>query len=339
MHSGQVGKSGSTEHVAVVDVLRGLAAASVFWFHLTGLSFLTLPGLRASGAYGWLGVQAFFVISGFVIPYSLHRAGYRVAWFGTFLWKRIVRLDPPYLVTVAAAVGYFYLASHSSLHRGAAYDLSWQRILAHIGYVNAFVGLPWFIDVFWTLAIEFQYYLVVGLVYPALAWKGWWGTTATFLLGTIPALTIPGNQYLAHHAPIFLLGIFAFRYRALGTSREQWLLASAASILLAGYVDGIPEAVVAALASVVILFVKYSRPWLRSLGDISYSLYLTHALVTGIAVTQAIRFLGNGTPVQVTALLIGIAVAVTTAWFLNRFVEVPSKRWAAMIRYPAKPTS
>lgn len=57
--------------IAIVEVIRGLAALAVAWFHLTG----TYPSgwVRASGSYGWLGVDAFFVISGFVVPYSIHR--------------------------------------------------------------------------------------------------------------------------------------------------------------------------------------------------------------------------------------------------------------------------
>src|SRR5580698_10448489 len=50
-----------------VEYTRGVAAFMVMWFHFTYL----LPDgvLRASGLYGYLGVEAFFVITGFIIPY------------------------------------------------------------------------------------------------------------------------------------------------------------------------------------------------------------------------------------------------------------------------------
>ena len=61
------------------DCLRGMAAAGVAWFHITnGNPEFSPPALlKASGAHGWLGVEVFFVISGFVIPYALHAARYR----------------------------------------------------------------------------------------------------------------------------------------------------------------------------------------------------------------------------------------------------------------------
>jgi peptidoglycan/LPS O-acetylase OafA/YrhL len=69
----------------IIEVLRGLAAFSVMWFHFTNgnQDFLQEGWLELSGKYGWLGVEVFFVISGFIIPYSLWRSQYTVKhhWF------------------------------------------------------------------------------------------------------------------------------------------------------------------------------------------------------------------------------------------------------------------
>jgi peptidoglycan/LPS O-acetylase OafA/YrhL len=43
----------------------------------------------------------FFVLSGFIIPYSMARASYTVADFPRFVLKRVTRIDPPYLVAIA----------------------------------------------------------------------------------------------------------------------------------------------------------------------------------------------------------------------------------------------
>src|SRR5215210_4781626 len=69
------------ERIHGLDFLRGVASLAVCWFHLTSFTYATPDGwfysaLRRTGTYGWLGVEVFFVISGFVIPYSLHRAKY-----------------------------------------------------------------------------------------------------------------------------------------------------------------------------------------------------------------------------------------------------------------------
>src|ERR1051325_11195593 len=96
-----------TEHAAGrrlgwLDGLRGVAVLLVLYAHLTRYLF---PGLREVTA-GWLhagtaGVMLFFLVSGYIIPASLERAGdLRVFWV-----RRLCRLLPLYLAVSAAAVG------------------------------------------------------------------------------------------------------------------------------------------------------------------------------------------------------------------------------------------
>src|SRR3712207_6761977 len=92
-----------------LDLLRGVASLGVCLSHLATFDFPTPTGhfylaLKSSLRYAWLAVEAFFVISGFVIPYSLHRAGYRLGSYPRFILKRIIRLDPPYLAAIALIV-------------------------------------------------------------------------------------------------------------------------------------------------------------------------------------------------------------------------------------------
>ena len=93
----------SFSRLKVVDQLRGLAALSVAWFHLTN-QYHDWAG--QSGSFGWLGVEVFFVISGFVIPLSLagdwQQRGVRA--LPLFLARRIVRIEPPYLASVLIVV-------------------------------------------------------------------------------------------------------------------------------------------------------------------------------------------------------------------------------------------
>ena len=73
-----------------VDGLRALAVLSVLVFH----AFPTLlPG-------GFIGVDVFFVISGFVLPLSLFNSGYRLPDAGRYLLKRFTRLFPPALASM-----------------------------------------------------------------------------------------------------------------------------------------------------------------------------------------------------------------------------------------------
>ena len=87
------------ERLQAVEYTRGVAAFMVMWFHFT----FRLPegALRASGLYGYLGVEAFFVISGFIIPYAMDLRHYRLGRDSfAFIGRRIIRLEPPYVMSV-----------------------------------------------------------------------------------------------------------------------------------------------------------------------------------------------------------------------------------------------
>src|SRR3979411_852651 len=81
------------QQIFTVEALRGLAARSVTRFHIANGYLLRL--VRYSGFYGWLGVEMFFVISGFIIPYSLHRSQYKLAHFPRFFLRGVVSVVRP----------------------------------------------------------------------------------------------------------------------------------------------------------------------------------------------------------------------------------------------------
>ena len=144
------------ERLQAVEYTRGLAAVMVMWFHFT---FILPEGvLRISGLYGYLGVEAFFVISGFIIPYSMDLRHYRIgkdAW--TFIGRRIVRLEPPYLMSVLSIVVAPYLAGLTPWFDADISTHDFYRAALHILYAVPWVGEDWLSAVYWSLAIEFQY--------------------------------------------------------------------------------------------------------------------------------------------------------------------------------------
>lgn len=79
---------GDRHYLASLDVLRGTAALSVCLFHFTSGNRAYLPSddpVRTVGSFGWLGVEVFFTISGFVIPYSLDQRSYHLRDAPSFL--------------------------------------------------------------------------------------------------------------------------------------------------------------------------------------------------------------------------------------------------------------
>jgi peptidoglycan/LPS O-acetylase OafA/YrhL len=156
--------------VEILDPLRGLAALAVAWYHFTNCSELVKTDwLRASGAYGWLGVEVFFVISGFVIPYSMYGGGYEPRQhFGRFLAKRLLRLEPPYLASIVLVILLAYGAALIPAFGRTTPEFSAPQLLLHLGYLNTFFAYEWLSPVYWTLGIEFQYYLFIAVIYPLL---------------------------------------------------------------------------------------------------------------------------------------------------------------------------
>ncbi|MFM2126151.1 MAG: hypothetical protein RL328_2602 [Acidobacteriota bacterium] len=305
-------------HVAVVNGLRGLAALWVCWYHVTGLIQPAASAFATLGRYGFMGVQVFFVVSGFVIPHALHRAHYQLPQFPRFLAKRLLRLHPPYLAVVATIALSLWIGRLTSLN---ATNFTWPQLLAHLAYLNPFLHQPWFLESFWTLAVEFQYYLSIGLLFRWIARPGWIPAIAIAALSGAASLLLPAGAYLPHHLPFFAMGIAVFRRLSLKAPLAETLLILAISALFAQTAHAWIAATIALGTALAILFVPYTNRALDALGDLSYSLYLTHPLSASFAVT-----LVASTPLALAACLIG-------AWPLYRFVEIPSKRWSARVSY------
>ncbi len=323
-------------HLPTLDALRGIAALSVCWFHYTNAQFVEQFGhYRASGKYGWLGVQVFFVISGFVIPFSMFSARYRIKSFFQFMLKRIARLDPPYLVSVALVVTTYWLSSLKPGH--PPYRIPWSQVLAHLGYLNAFLGMPLLQMSYWSLAIEFQYYIFVGLCFPLLSWKSRLGPWLVLALCAGPALLVGRNEaLLPHYLPLFALGILAFRHQCLEARTSDKFAALLGALALAVYVDGWLAASVAAAACLSILFLTLNYRLLNFFGKISYSLYLTHVFVGNVVFGFAVRWLPSVPLLKWALQFIALGIAISSACVFYRLVELPSKRLASRINYKVK---
>lgn len=119
-------------HISLVDDIRGLAALSVAWFHLTNTWG---DWVQETGRFGWLGVEAFFVVSGFIIPYSIKCSypGYTLRDYPGFLARRMIRLEPPYIISILMVVGLTFLAAQTRQFQSSAEGvLDPGRIGAHL---------------------------------------------------------------------------------------------------------------------------------------------------------------------------------------------------------------
>ncbi len=326
-----------------VEALRGLAAVAVAWFHFTNGSSLLAEGyLKASGRYGWLGVEVFFVLSGFIIPLSMVRSGFRLERdLFRFLFKRIVRLDPPYLAAIGISVALTYASAALPGFRGDAPSFSAPQLLAHLAYLNAFIGYPWVNPVFWTLAIEFQFYICIALSLPLLfherqAWR-----LSALALWSLAGFVFPLETLFAHYGCLFALGICT-SWRALGLidAPRHFVSVALLTALAAASIGGAP-AVVGGIAAIVLGNVRSPRLRVFTLlGSLSYSLYLLHVPVGGRVLNFATRYASrfHESPILSLAVLsAALAVSLVAAALLNWAIEIPAQRLASRLRYGATP--
>ncbi len=330
--------AGAGGRVAVLDGLRGLAALAVCLFHFAGRDdFLPDGVVKESAKFGYLGVASFFVISGFVIPWVLRRAGYRLAGYGRFLVKRLVRLEPPYLVAVASSVVFLFVYSAYKGRPFPPEEGYWRHALLHLGYLVRFAGRDWFDDVYWTLGIECQFYLLMGLAFPLLAgrraWLRWLSLVGLAAL-TLAGLVLPVKMYVISSMSIFLLGAAAFQLRAGLLGRRGFLVLTAGLGALTYGCLSLPIALVAVATALVVAFVDFSHPVLDRLGAMSYSLYLFHTTL-GSAVINLGKKYTDSAAGRYVVLGLALGAAFLLAWVVYRLVELPARRWSSRIGYHA----
>jgi len=315
----------SSRRLATVDCLRGIAALAVVWYHCTAGSGLIRGGwLYRSGEYGWLGVDIFFVISGFIIPHALYQAGYRVIDFTRFLVKRIARLDPPYFAAILFCLALSYLVTLAPGFRGEPPHYTLAQLAAHVAYVNSFVHLRWVNVVFWSLGIEFQYYLLIGLAFPLLIARGR-GVRCGFLaLLLVASAVIRDEAMVFRYLPLFVAGMLAFQSRV-GLISRRVLLAGLAATAIAG-----PIAALGVATALTIRFVEIPSSRVARFGSISYSLYLLHVPVGGKIMNLGGRF-AHSTPALAVLLAVAVGASILAAAIFYRFVELPSQRLSSAI--------
>ena len=153
--------------IAVLDAFRALAIIAVLFYHLgflAELEFATpLSGAAAFWlrvfSYGWLGVEFFFMISGFVIFMTLARVAGPI----DFAVRRFARLYPAYLV----CAGLVYLVTTLIAYppnQHPLYDLMIAPLVDapffHAAYISA---------AYWSLVAEARFYFWVCILYTLFA--------------------------------------------------------------------------------------------------------------------------------------------------------------------------
>jgi peptidoglycan/LPS O-acetylase OafA/YrhL len=319
--------------------LRGIAALTVLIHHLAaGPHDPVLPRFFLRGH---LGVDLFFMLSGFVLAH-VHLQTFlgEISWrtVGAFLWVRFARVYPMHFVVTLVLVA-----------AGGAASLSAGDVVANL----VLMQVPWHVAIInepsWSLSAELYAYLL----FPFLALWLWRrddrlaGALSFLLLIALEALAVAvsgdlrgasdGWPALARGLIEFTLGVLAYRsfhdaQRSAWWQSDVALAAVVAALALAfAYSpdDGVVVAVfplllLAAVGNAGIATRLLNAAPLRRLGDVSYSLYLAQIFAitaaAGVARTSAGAALGlNGLRV----LTVFAAFGISTLFY--RCVEVPCR--------------
>ncbi len=356
-----------SERVEFANSLRGVAAICVLVQHYfigfwavrgTIGSLLNVPplGVVGSPALGWIappsplalgafGVALFFLVSGFVIPYSLAKLS-----VAGFLLGRLFRIFPVYAAGFTITLlSLWWVGSYFSTSRSFGVA---QIVLHYLPGLRDITLTPSLDGVIWTLDIEVKFYLVCALGAPlfraldprvlllALA-AGLASAAASVGLTGLPAMSVGAllasvvSNDLAHIVFMFIGTAVYFIHigklaRAPGLAAILALTLTYAVLLLIG-----PDpAEVLNACNYALAIVVFCLAWAfpKMLGanrvtgffaSISYPLYAVHAIF-GWAILRVLW--DKGVPVWIS-LGIASSLAIALAWLLHVMVEVPSHRF------------
>jgi peptidoglycan/LPS O-acetylase OafA/YrhL len=143
-----------------LDLLRFLAAIAVVFFHYAfrgyargDMSAMPYPLLAEPAKYGYLGVELFFMISGFVILMTASSNNLKV-----FFISRAVRLYPAFWVCCTIT---FIITLAIGQPRFTA---DFYQYIINMTMLSEFVGVPSIDGVYWSLFVEIKYYLMVSIL-------------------------------------------------------------------------------------------------------------------------------------------------------------------------------
>jgi peptidoglycan/LPS O-acetylase OafA/YrhL len=349
-----------------IDALRGIAALLVMVHHFifghlndAAVHGLVADAVRSLASYGDLGVEIFFVLSGFVISYSVRNARVTPRFFAAFALRRSIRLDPPYWLVIIASYLLLRLATGPVGAKSGFPE--WEVLALNFSYLNRLTNAPTLVAVGWTMCQEIQFYLVfvflLGLVQRIARTpksdsyaKGlvFWPLAAYSMAIALSIVPTPLANSFFELWHLFFAGV-CVSWSVFGGMPKAWAWLFVLFLGGVGSVYNDLRMVVGAATAASILIVAWQGRLttllnvgiLQYFGSISYSLYLIHPLVGNRFLRFAMKWTGNSPSLSVAVFLFVVASlsSILAAHLIYRFVERPSQALAKRIKLPTGSSS
>jgi len=350
-----------------LDALRGFAALCVLLYHLTFFSILApvllhvfpKPLLLALFC-GTLGINIFFVLSGFVIAHSLRNNPLSFSSLTRFIGRRHIRLDLPYWTMIALGLGLIALKHVLPATHPEPFP-SMGVLATNLLYVQYIFDRPTLLGVSWTLCLEVQFYLlfvallVVGKRISSRAPSPSVPVVTSGAVVLVVTLTVGcliGSHFGVYKGffwsswQFFGMGVLLYwMWKEVVARHWFWvmmgiLVADAGLIPIVRAPSGFPQlfSTSALLVTASTLGAIYfaarrgalegwsgGRP-MQFLGRVSYSLYLTHATVLDLASRVAFHLTGFNRFMAVVWFFVVVAFCFSVAQLFYWGVELPAMR-------------
>jgi peptidoglycan/LPS O-acetylase OafA/YrhL len=310
-----------------LDALRGLCGVLVFFQHILPLEllgrgyFAGMPNFYID--LGRIGVGAFFLVSGYVIPFSIkENSTLRSFWIG-----RLFRLWPAYIVAIVLAL--LFNVEDTRMLGSFSIALNFTMLQQFFGVKNV-------LGVFWTLQIELIFYFIISLMLLAKIIHDYKKVRIAFYLSLACALVFAFMRFLFEiklpvALPIALsLMFFAtdLRFSRLKTEPVSYVRIAALMVMLIvacqlSYGSNIgsddnPYRFMLAYFLAIVLFIFFEKcdavpGYMVFFGSISYSFYLMHPIVLKFFHVGSLNILSIA-----IAFLLTVGVSTLSWWFIEK---------------------
>ncbi|MBL7815329.1 MAG: acyltransferase [Saprospiraceae bacterium] len=317
------------KHFSGIDVVRVVAALGVCLYHYSHAVSPKDSWTHWAFQYGYLGVQQFFVVAGMLVPMSLWRRKYALSAFGAMVKKRFWRIEP----TVWVSIGAFVVMDIMAVLTGHAHEVKPYSVvgfLLNFTHLNAILGYEWLRDLYWYLAIDWQFYLLCCLALPFISFDNRWARLSVLVVLVAAAFLAPQSiAWLPMYLMPFVVGILLF-YHFADLQQLPETVIILAGLLFATYEhSGITHFLSIGLTALIVLFVQHNWAWLTHLSNTTYGLYLTH-LFSGWTFISTVLWLLPTANVDILV-LVGTALSLLFAQLWYKKIELPLATWAEKI--------